>query len=201
MRSGLGRVTALVVLVVSLFVWSPAGPIVLRPLGAGAAGAQERSEELRPAELPPPEVPADPGRQEVVSQPEVAPPVPEEPKPEPEPFTVETLPEPSEGTVLAERSSSTRLVWERPDGSFAAQVSVLPRWYLTGEGSWAEIDVSLKPIEDRPGWFATTAGAWSARFGPITAEGGGVEVVDPFGQVVSWRPSERAAVVEPVNGQ
>lgn len=57
------------------------------------------------------------------------------------------LPVPDMAKVDQERSSAAQLVWESSPGVFIAESSAVPRWFKAADGRWAEIDVSVAPVE------------------------------------------------------
>ncbi len=126
-RKRLSRFGGCVLLAASLLVWSPlrSTTAASEPAASSAITAADPTPEDLPAidapgdraPMPEPAQPRDPGLVDV-------------PKPvEPEPLSLDRLPDPSRGEVDATRSSPTRLVWRQPDGSFAAELTDAPKWF------------------------------------------------------------------------
>lgn len=187
------RVAGLV-LVVAVAAWTPFGT----PVGAQPAEDDRASASVSARSLPAIDAPGERSERRVR---DVSTPLGEvRPGRTDEPLSIdrEAPPSPDDEQVDHERSSSTELVWRTGEGAYAAELSVMPKWFEV-DGRWREIDVSLVPSEVLPGAVRTSEGPWSATFAPISPDGGGVSVVAEDGARLGWRPAEPVAeVVAPV---
>jgi RHS repeat-associated protein len=177
----------------ALLLWSPIGVPNLRQADSATAA------RLSPSDLPAADPAGDRPDRPVIDRSTPLGEVPREPGGD-KPLEIDPAnpPQPTPDSVVAERSSPTKLVWRTGDGAFAAAVSPVPKWFKDGEGRWAEIDPSVVPAEGVPGGFRTTAGAWSATFAPVAPGSGGVSVESADGSRMSWRPSAPTRPVSPV---
>ena len=193
------RVCGVVVLASALSLLSPFGAVLGDPAADAAVDGAEIDPEDRvsPAVLPALDARGD--RSEPSPDPRL-----NESKPSDPPKRVEAPkldpkrpPVPDMAKVDQERSSAAQLVWESSPGVFTAAASSLPKWFKAADGRWAEIDVSVAPVEGVAGVVSTRAGPWSATFAPVGPGVGGVSVVAADGDVLSWRPSAMTATVAP----
>jgi RHS repeat-associated protein len=178
-----------------LFVWSP-----WAAAGANAGAIDGPQRDVSPSDLPA----ADPGgsRRELTEDPRtVSAPVTAKPEVQsPAPLDPKRPPTPDWAAVDEVRSTSTQLVWRRGDGSFGAEMSSVPKWYRPDGKRSAPIDMSLVPVEGAPGSFTTKASPWSVTFSPVGPGAGGIAVVGPDGDRLSWRPSGLTISIAPEVG-
>jgi RHS repeat-associated protein len=81
---------------------------------------------------------------------------------------------------VAERSEFAS-VFENPDGTSTAKVTLEPQHYRNGRGSWAKIDPRLVPVPGQDGVWETAAGSIRVR-----ANETGVTVVTPKGRTFGF---------------
>ena len=154
------RVCGVVVLASALSLLSPFGAVLGDPAADAAVDGAEIDPEDRvsPAVLPALDARGD--RSEPSPDPRL-----NESKPSDPPKRVEAPkldpkrpPVPDLTKVDLERSSAAQLVWESSPGVFTAAASSLPKWFKAADGRWAEIDVSVAPVEGGAGVVSTRAG-------------------------------------------
>ncbi len=99
--------------------------------------------------------------------------------------------------VVAERTATSD-VWLNADGFFIRTEYSEPKYFDAG-GRFELIDSTLVPDGEK-GWFRSAANSWVARFGPVTAEGGGVEVTRGADRVAFTPSVQPGVVVQPQVG-
>ena len=88
---------------------------------------------------------------------------------------------------VAARTATTK-VFNNPDGSHTAKVSLLPQHFRDPSkgGAWSDVDSTIISDPGRHGWLRTKANSWTARFGPtpsveFDSASGGIQTMAPVG--------------------
>jgi hypothetical protein len=80
--------------------------------------------------------------------------------------------------LVGQRSATTK-VFSNPDGTLTAAISGVSVHYRDASGAWQDIDSSLIPDTQNPGWLRSKANSWTVRFAPLPT---GVVVDTPTGR-------------------
>lgn len=145
-----------------------------------------------------PTIPAGAAPPPPLSWPEVAPAIPEKaPAAEgalavpddwsaPVPKSVrEAFVAPTRDTEIVGQRGPTTAAWRNTDGTRTIVLHSRPAHFQPpGAPVWEQVDVRVVADPERPGGVRTTAGAWTARFGPIQPGGlGGLELTTAAGPI------------------
>lgn len=83
--------------------------------------------------------------------------------------------EPEPVRELAGLRTAFTSTWENDDGSRTVRQYVTPRHFRAPDGTWETIDTQLTRVRGEDSWWMSGANTWSVLFGPIGAEGGGLQ--------------------------
>jgi RHS repeat-associated protein len=109
------------------------------------------------------------------------------------------------GIELVDRRDATTEVFANADGTQRVVLHAEPvHFQPEGSTAWENIDSSIVPDPERPGWVRNAANDWTVRFGPVGSGGSGGAELETDAGVARWAPELPAgaqAVVPVVEGE